>query len=100
MISASAVASNTTIGYSTRSYKFLRVGSEVWLEASRAAAGVGSCTVAGGATTISTNQFTGVNNKFTGVDFTTNLTIEITAQWSAANAETYFNVNGGKAYKS
>jgi len=100
MLSASAVASNTTIGCSTRTYKFLRVGSEIWFEASRAAAGVGSCTVAGSAAAISTNQFGGVNNKFTGLDFTTDITLEITVQWSAADAQTYFNVNGGRAYKT
>ncbi len=100
MLSASSVSSSTNIGYSTRTYKFLRVGTEVWFEASRAAAGVGSCTIAGAATGININQFSSNNNKFTGVDFTTDLTIEITVQWNGADANTYFNVDGGKAYKS
>lgn len=100
MLSASSVASNTNIGTSTRTYQFLRVGSEVWLSASIAAAGLGSGTVAAASTSISTNQFASPNNKFTGVDFTTNLTLEITVQWSAADANTYFNIDGGKAYKT
>ena len=100
MLSASAVTSSTNIGYSTRVYKFLRVGTEVWLAASIASLGVGSGTVAGSSAVIGTNQFASPNNKFTGVDFTTNLTVEITVQWSAADALTYFNIDGGKAYKS
>lgn len=99
MLSASAVASNTNIGSSTRTYQFLRVGSEVWLSASIAAAGVGSGTIAAGSAGISTNQFSSPNTKFTGVDFTANLTLEITVQWSGADANTYFNVDGGKAFK-
>lgn len=99
MLSASPVASSTTIGSSTRTFKFLRVGSEVWFSASLSAAGLGSGTAVAGSTGINLNQFSSPNNKFTGVDFTTNLTLAITVQWSVANANTYFNIEGGKAAK-
>lgn len=101
MLSSSAVASSTTIGYSTRTYQFLRVGSEVWFTAANAQTGLGTGTTAGGAAGIAADQFGGSNaTKFTGLDFTTNLTIAITVQWSAADANTYFNIDGGKAYKT
>ena len=100
MLSASSVSSNTSIGYSTRTYKFLRVGSEIWFTASSAQAGLGTGTATGAQAAITADQFTSsTSNKYTGADFTTNLTIAITVQWSAADALTYFNVHGGKAFK-
>jgi len=100
MLSSGAVASSTTIGYSTRTYKFLRVGTEVWFTAANAQAGLGTGTTAGGAAGISADQFGGSNaTRYTGVDFTTSLTLAITVQWSAADANVYFNIDGGKAFK-
>lgn len=100
-LSASAVANNATEGRSNRSLIFTRVGSEVWGSFGVNAIGLGSPNIAAGTSGISLDQFSigSVGNVWTGVDFTSAITLEYTAQWSAANSLTYFNPQVGRALK-
>lgn len=99
-LSASSIANNPIEGKSTRNFTFTRVGSEVWAVFGVNNQGYMSSTVApAGSAGISTNQFTGAANIWTGVDFTSDLAIEFTVQWSAASSLTYFNTVAGRAVK-
>jgi len=100
MLSASAVADNATEGKSTRSFGFLRVGSEVWGNFATNGVGLAAGTIIPGSTGISLNQFSSSSgNTWTGVDFTSAITIEFTVQWSTANSNVYFNPQVGTCKK-
>ena len=99
-LSSGAVSSQTGIGVTKRGAFFMRVGNDVYASGN---ATFGKFTQTGNFYTASmtTNSFTGSNgNIWSGVDFTSAITIEITAQWSSANANTYINTLVGKCEKS
>ena len=98
-VSASAVANSANEGKSTRNFIFTRVGTEVWGAFATSGVGFMGGTIIPASTGIGTNQFTGGGNIWTGLSFAATIAIEITIQWSAANANVYFNPQVGRAVK-
>jgi len=99
-LSSSAVSSQTAIGTTKRGTFFMRVGNDVYASGNVT---YGKFNQTGNFYTASmtTNSFSGSSgNIWAGVDFTSDITIEITAQWSSANANTYINTLVGKCEKS
>lgn len=99
-LSAAAVSSQTTIGATKGGAFFMRVGNDVYFSGN-GTFGKFTNTRTFYTSSITTNSFTGSNgNIWTSVDFTSSITLEITAQWSSANANTYFNTLVGKCEKT
>ena len=96
----SSVANLTAIGKAFKTFKFYRQGADVYMNV------VGGIAAGGTSVTQALNTldyFNGTVNStgtvFNGVNFAQSITIEITAQWSTANANTYFNVLSGYVTK-
>lgn len=86
---------SAVVGRSIRSIYLKRVGGDVYVNCAPNAAQL-SLNNAG----VSYDALAApAGGKLTGVDFTSDVDIVITAQWSAANANTYFNVIYGDAVK-
>lgn len=89
------ISSNAAEGQTYRGFEFVRVGNilELLTPSVTAVCGAPNSVVSSGVTTVA------VVNTFTGIDFTSDVTIELSAQWSAASANTYFNCSFGYGYK-
>jgi len=99
-LSAAAVSSQTTIGVSKRGAFFMRVGNDVYFSGN-GTFGKFTTTTNLYTASMTANSFSGSNgNIWTSVDFTSNITLTITAQWGTANANTYFNTLVGKCEKT
>ena len=98
-VSASAVANSANEGKSTRNFIFTRVGTEVWGAFGTSGVGFMGGTIIPASTGIGTNQFGSSANIWTGLNFAATIAIEITIQWSAADANVYFNPQVGRAVK-
>lgn len=94
-VSSAGVSSSATEGQTYRGFELVRVGSnlELLTPSVTSVAGAPNSVAASSVTTVS------VVHVFTGVDFTSDVTIEFSAQWSAANPNTYFNCSFGQLYK-
>lgn len=99
-LSAAAVSNQTTVGATKGGAFFMRVGNDVYFSGN-GTFGKFTNTRTFYSASITTNSFTGSNgNIWSGVDFTSDITLAITAQWSSANANTYFNTLVGKCEKT
>lgn len=98
-LSASSVTNSANEGKSTRNFIFTRVGTEVWGAFGTNGVGFMGSTSVPALSAISVNQFTGSGNIWTGLNFAATIAIEITIQWSAADANVYFNPQVGRAVK-
>ena len=100
-LSSSVIGSNTTVGTTKRGAFFMRAGNNVYFSGSAGNIGKFTHTASLYSGAITTDSFAGSSgNTWTGVDFTSNITLVITVQWSVANANTYFNPLVGKCEKT
>lgn len=90
-----SVPTSNIEGHSWRGLTMRRKGNDVYLYLFSGSLPAGTVGIAQAA--INTNSF--VNNIISGLNFSTDKTVEITAQWSVAHSEIYFNPTFGAIYE-
>jgi len=98
LVNATSVSDNATMGKSFRGFTLRRINNDVVIASGSSTGGdfmPNTTAMSGG---YSTNQFS--TNIYTSVDFTTTITVTLTAQWaSAGDATTFFNCIFADAFK-
>lgn len=100
LVNATSVSDNATMGKSFRGFTLRRINNDVVIASGSSTGGdfMPNTTVLTSAAGFAGNNFS--TNIYTSVDFTTTITVTLTAQWAAAgDATTFFNCLFADAFK-